>query len=155
MSDINKLVIAGRLAEEPDLKYSDKGDPVCTFRLANNVGYGNNKRTNFVPCKVYGKQAEFVAKYFSKGSRILIDGEVNFLSGKNDDGTFWNYTFIFVRQTYFMDLKSGNAEGAAQPANSKPSESVGNGNSMPASPSPYEQAYGLDSGPDQEEEIPF
>jgi single-strand DNA-binding protein len=149
VSEINKFVVSGRLADNPELKYGAKGEPTCTFRLANNVGYGKVKRTNFIPCKVYGKQAEFVAKFFTKGNQILLEAEVNFMSGKNDDGTFWNYTYLFVRQAYFMGAKSDSSD------NDQTQKQFSNGNAMPSSPSPYEAAYGNDSDADEEENIPF
>jgi single-strand DNA-binding protein len=108
MSDYNKWIGIGRLLDNPKLSYTPKGTPVASFKMANNVGYGDFKRTNFIPGKIYGKKAEIFVKYATKGRRVFIDGEVQWLSGKNDDGTYWNFTAVVVNDFIFVDSQNGN-----------------------------------------------
>lgn len=67
--------ILGVMLHDPELKMTHTGKPVCSFRIANNYGYGENKKTDYVTCVAWGKNAETVAKYFKKGDSIIVQGE--------------------------------------------------------------------------------
>lgn len=71
-----KIIAMGRLTADPELRNTPQGTPVCDCRLAFDNGWGDNKRTCFVDVTVWGKQADFVKKYFQKGSGIVVDGRL-------------------------------------------------------------------------------
>jgi len=74
----NKHISEGRVARDPELRYTkDKQTPVCEFSVALDSGWGDHKRTTFIDCTAWGKQAEFVKKYFKKGDGIFIDGRLD------------------------------------------------------------------------------
>ncbi len=72
-----KIVAMGRLVSDPELRKIPSGTPVCEFRMAFDNGWGDNKKTCFVSVTAWGKQAEFVERYFSKGKGIVVDGRLD------------------------------------------------------------------------------
>ena len=68
-------VYVGRLGADPEMAYSREGDPRTTFRLAVDVGFGDNKRTDWIRVTVWGKQAEAVNAYCKKGAKVLVEGD--------------------------------------------------------------------------------
>ena len=74
---MNKAIIMGRLTAAPELKKTQNGIASCRFTVAVNRRFKNDKgeyETDFINCQAWRQTAEFVAKYFSKGSMICIDG---------------------------------------------------------------------------------
>lgn len=74
---MNKAIIMGRLTAAPELRQTQSGIASCRFTVAVNRRFKNDKgeyETDFIGCQAWRQTAEFVAKYFSKGSMICIDG---------------------------------------------------------------------------------
>lgn len=74
---MNKAIIMGRLTAAPELRQTQSGIASCRFTVAVNRRFKNDKgeyETDFISCQAWRQTAEFVAKYFSKGSMICIDG---------------------------------------------------------------------------------
>lgn len=74
---MNKAIIMGRLTAAPKLRQTQSGIASCRFTVAVNRRFKNDKgeyETDFINCQAWRQTAEFVAKYFSKGSMICIDG---------------------------------------------------------------------------------
>jgi single-strand DNA-binding protein len=80
MSDLNNVTILGRLTREPKIKQLNSGMYVCNFSIANNKTIRKEnevtQKANFFECTAWGKTAETINKYFQKGQRILIHGEL-------------------------------------------------------------------------------
>ena len=72
----NLVVLTGRLTAEPELKVTPNGVNVCSFNIAVDRGYGDNKQTDFIPIVAWRNTAEFVSKYFNKGAEIGIEGSI-------------------------------------------------------------------------------
>lgn len=111
---MNITILCGRLTAEPNLTYS-KNNPdmaICKYTLAIDRGYGEKKKTIFVNCTSFGKAGEFASKYFHKGQRVLIQGELDITP--NEDKTKY-YTNIIVNSQEFAD---GKKEGAVEKAES-------------------------------------
>ncbi len=73
---INKAILMGRMTRDPELRYTGTGKPVCSFSIAINNGYGENRTADYINCVAWNKTAEFVAKYFQKGSMIIVIGRI-------------------------------------------------------------------------------
>lgn len=73
----NKLHITGRLGADSELRYTKAGEPVLGFRVADDVGYGDKKVTNWWSCTLWGKRAETLAEYLKKGSQVVVHGEAS------------------------------------------------------------------------------
>jgi single-strand DNA-binding protein len=148
VTDPNRWCGMGRLVDDPKLSYTPKGTPLASFKIANSVGFGEFKKTNFIPCKMYGKKAETFVKYTAKGRRVFVEGEVQWLSGKNDDGTYWNYVPIIVDNFAFSDAQNGNGASAG-PGSVSPEAQEGP-DAVPDNPYGFDQA-----ADDEDEQIPF
>jgi single-strand DNA-binding protein len=82
MPDVNRVLLAGRLTSDPELKYLPSGTPVCEMRLAADRRYKTRdgeqrEETLFVNVKVWARTAEICGEHLSKGRPILIEGRLN------------------------------------------------------------------------------
>ena len=112
MADYNYAVIIGRLTADPELKQTQNGTSVVSFNVAvkRRAKAGNEADTDFIKCTAWRDRGEFVAKYFKKGSNILVSGEVQTNSFLDKNGTKRYETFINVVTTSFIDSKKNSEE---------------------------------------------
>ncbi|MGA1256069.1 MAG: single-stranded DNA-binding protein [Candidatus Nanopelagicaceae bacterium] len=73
---MNSVNLVGRIGQEPEVKYFQSGSVVCEFSLAVSSWNGQEKVTNWIPCKVWGKTAQAVADFARKGEMLGISGEI-------------------------------------------------------------------------------
>lgn len=71
------ICIAGRLGKDAVLRRTQQGDPVLGFSVAVDDGYGENKRTLWFECSVWGKRAEALAQYLKKGTAVAVSGDLS------------------------------------------------------------------------------
>ena len=81
MASFNKVILAGNLTRDPELKYLPKGTALCRFSLAINRSYktdtGETKEeVTFVEVESFGRQAEVIAQYLRKGRALLVEGRL-------------------------------------------------------------------------------
>lgn len=79
--NINTVIIGGNLTANPEVKQFASGSSVCEFSIAVNENWKNDagekqERTHFIRCFCYGPRGETIAKYFTKGQRILVEGSL-------------------------------------------------------------------------------
>ena len=72
---MNKAILQGTIVRKPDIRYKDNGMAIARFTVALDRG-GKDKGADFPSCVAFGKTAEFIEKYFDKGSAIAIDGHI-------------------------------------------------------------------------------
>lgn len=87
---LNRVVLIGRLASDPELKYTPSGIAVTTFRLAVNRSFSNNqgeREADFIPIVVWRQSAEFAANYLTKGRLVAVDGRLQIRPWVAQDGT--------------------------------------------------------------------
>lgn len=104
----NKVILGGRLTATPELKKTQSGKSVTTFNVAVNRK-GNTdgaQEADFITCTAWEKQAEFVTKYFGKGSSICIVGTLRNRSFTDKNGQKRVVTEILVQEVNFVDSKS-------------------------------------------------
>lgn len=115
---MNLCVFTGRFTANPELKTTKNGTPLCKFTLAVSAKFaakGEEKKTNFIQFTAWQHTAEFIVKYFSKGSEILIE-EAECVTGSfaDKDGTK-HYTVDFTaKQVGFMGKLSSASSPAAR-----------------------------------------
>lgn len=105
---LNKVMLQGRLTNEPELKYTPSGVAVTRFSLAVQRSYvkqGEERQTDFINCVAFRSQAEFISKYFSKGSLIVVVGELQSRSWTDDDGNKRSATEVIVNEVHFCESK--------------------------------------------------
>lgn len=77
---MNSVILMGRLAAEPELKYTPSGVPVCTVRLAVDSGYADQsgqRKSDFFNVVCWRGTAEFVSKFFAKGDMMAMSGKIH------------------------------------------------------------------------------
>ena len=98
---MNKVHLIGRLTRDPELKYTQTTEPIAVtrFSVAVNRKYKKDgeQEADFINCVSFGKQAEFVEKYFKKGQQIAICGRIQTGSYKDNNGNT-KYTFDVVAE---------------------------------------------------------
>ena len=132
---MNKVILAGRLVRDPELRYTQTGKAVVSFSLAVNRRFNHNQEqtADFIPIVVWDKLAEVCSKHLFKGSQVLIKGRIQIRSYDAQDGSKRYVTEVIAQELEFMGSKSTALE-------SKPL-------------SPQAQNFGQEVHPD--EEIPF
>lgn len=81
---LNKVMLIGRLGRDPERKTTQSGKSVCTFTLATDTGYGDNKKTDWHNITVFDKTADNCAKYLHKGSPAYVEGRIAYDSYEKD-----------------------------------------------------------------------
>lgn len=97
---MNTVNLVGRLGGDPELKQSQSGKSFVKFSIATNDGYGDNKKVNWHSCTAFGKGAEIINQYISKGSEIAVSGSIDY--HKHEDK---HYTNILVNDFTFIGGK--------------------------------------------------
>ena len=72
---MNKVIVNGNIVRDMEVKDTGKC-LVGTFTIANNVGYGEEQKTNFVNCVLFGDRVESLVEYLVKGCKVLVEGEL-------------------------------------------------------------------------------
>ena len=117
--NLNKAVIGGRLTADIELKTTQSGIYVCSFPVAVNrkTGKDQKPKTDFIDCVAWRGTAEFIAKYFGKGSSICVAGSIQKRDWQDSNGNKRYATELIVDEAYFVDSKSENAPSCSeQPA---------------------------------------
>lgn len=110
---MNKVILKGRITQDPELRTTINNKAVVRFTLAVNEGYGEDQRTNFINCEVWNKLAENLAKYCSKGSSLLLEGCIRTETFDGQDGQKRYVTKVAVQSYEFLDSKK-NKESAEE-----------------------------------------
>lgn len=108
---MNKVIIIGRFTRDPEIKYSTGENATATarFSLAVNRRFKNkegNYDADFINCVAFGKTAEFIEKYFTKGMAIGITGRIQTGSYINNEGQKVYKTEVVVEETEFVESKN-------------------------------------------------
>ncbi len=113
--NLNKSVLAGRLTADVELKTTQSGISVCSFTLAVNRRYqaDGQQQTDFINCVAWRQTAEFISKYFRKGSSLCITGSIQTRSWTDNSNQKRYATEVVVDEAMFVDSKN---EGEAYPA---------------------------------------
>lgn len=109
---LNVVAIMGRMVKDPELKTTNSGKSVCSFRLANDSGYKNadgSSQTNWLDVVAWGKTAEFVCKYFPKGSLIAIDGRLQTRQYQDKNGQNRTAVEIVANNANFCGSKESTS----------------------------------------------
>ena len=114
---MNKVNLVGRLTRDPEVKNTTTGKAVATFTLAVDRRFKNKdgqKEADFIPLVVWGKQAEFVGQYLSKGSQIGVSGRLQVRSYDGQDGQRRYVTEVVADEVYFISTKRKENNGSNQ-----------------------------------------
>lgn len=101
---MNNVNIIGNITKDIELKYTQNNKAVTTVTLAVNEGFGDNQKTYFVDVQVWDKQAENLAKYCGKGSKIAVSGKLIQQSWEYE-GKKQSKVLIQANNVMFLDTK--------------------------------------------------
>ncbi|WP_343344636.1 single-stranded DNA-binding protein [Terrisporobacter petrolearius] len=109
---MNKVILVGRLCQDPDLKYiGEKNIPITKFTLAVNRDYKNAQGehdTDFINCEIWNRQAEVFSEYMTKGRLVYMEGKIkvdNYLSPNGENKKSITVNCDLFR---FIDFKQNN-----------------------------------------------
>ena len=105
---MNKVFINGNLTKDMEVKVLPNGNYVGKFTIANTVGYGDKKKTYFIPCTLFGKRVESLEKILVTGAGVLVEGQLDYTSVKDEQGNWKNYTNVIVTEIEITKFKETN-----------------------------------------------
>ena len=118
--NINKVILGGRLTADTELKTTPSGVSVCTFGLAVNRKYSKEgeQTTDFINCVAWRTTAEFISRYFKKGSSLCVVGNIQTRNWEDPQTKQKRYaTEVIVDEAMFVDSKGENSASEARSAN--------------------------------------
>jgi single-strand DNA-binding protein len=139
MAGFNKVLLLGNLTRDPQLSYTPNQTAVVDFGLAVNrrwTGRDGEQReeTCFVDCRAFGRQAENINKYMTKGRALLVEGRLTFDSWTAQDGTKRSKHRVTVENSQFLPGTAGSGAGQAQPRYDEAGSGATDPGSAPAGP---------------------
>lgn len=115
---MNVLTFTGGLGKDCEIRTTPKGDAVTSFSAAMNSGYGDKKVTTWVNCTLWGKQADALAPYLKKGTKVAVSGEVELREWTGKDGGTGKSLELRVSSLTLLDSKPKDNQ---QQSNNHPS----------------------------------
>ncbi len=115
--NLNKVIIGGRLSTDPELKQTQSGISVCSFSVAVNrrTKPGEEQKADFFNVNAWRQTADFVARYFKKGSSICIVGTLQNSSWTDNQGQKHYRTEIVADEVMFVDSRSESGQAIPSP----------------------------------------
>ena len=119
MSSLNKVMLIGNLTRDPDLKYTPGNQAVCEIGLAVNRKYRtkegeDREETTFVDCEAWGKQAEVLKQYMTKGKPLFIEGRLKLDTWEDKDGGKRSKMRVVIENFQFLGAAGGGGGGGGE-----------------------------------------
>lgn len=118
MASYNKVMLMGNLVRDPELRVTPSGLSICRFTLASSrsvksekVENGVREETTFVDVEVFGKQAEIIAKYFTKGRPIFVEGRLRLNEWQTQTGEKRSKLVVVLESFVFINSNVQQTEG--------------------------------------------
>lgn len=114
---MNNIIIIGRLTRDPEVRYTENASARANFTVAvdgpqRTGGDGRQeKQVDFIPCVAFGKQAEFIERWFAKGKPIAVQGRLSVRSYEDKDGQKKTYTNVIAERVEFAGDKGEKRDG--------------------------------------------
>lgn len=105
---LNHIIIMGRLTKDVEIRYTQSQTPVASFTLACDRDYqqgGSERQTDFIDCVAWRQTAEFVSKYFAKGSMAIVSGRLQIRDWTDREGNKRKSAEIVADNIYFGESK--------------------------------------------------
>lgn len=110
---LNVVAIMGRLVADPELRTTPAGHSVCSFRIACDRSYvqqGQERQADFIDIVAWRQQADFVSKYFQKGSMIAIDGSLQTRQYQDKNGNNRTAVEVVAKNISFAGAKRQDSQ---------------------------------------------
>jgi single-strand DNA-binding protein len=158
MANFNKVILAGNLTRDPELRYTPKGTAVARIGMAINRSWKNEagetkEEVTFVDIDAFGRQAEVIGQYMKKGRPFLMEGRLK-LDQWEDKNTHQKQSKLKVVLESFSFIDSNRGEGASGESARPRAASTGASASSAASSATPEPAEAAAPAP-EEDDVPF
>ena len=110
--NFNKVILGGRLTADPELKQTPQGVSVTSFSVAVNRR-GKEAQTDFINCVAWRTAAEFICKFFKKGSSICVVGSIQTRNWTDQQNNKRTTTEVIVDEAHFVDSKADGVSGGS------------------------------------------
>lgn len=114
MVSFNKVIMAGNLTKDPEIRYIPSGTPVANFRIAVNHRYKQGDElkddVTYIDIVVFGKQAESCGQYLNKGDGVLVEGRLQERRWESEDGQKRSKYEVVAQNIRFMPKGRGTSE---------------------------------------------
>jgi single-strand DNA-binding protein len=110
MVSFNRVVLAGNLTRDPELRFTSNGIPVCGFGLAVNRVRSKGEEVDFFDITAWRELGETIANYKKKGDPILVEGKLQFSTWEAKDGSKRNKVDVVADNVQFLGSR-GDSEG--------------------------------------------
>ena len=163
---LNHITIMGRLTRDPELRRTGSGIAVASFTVAVDRDFGGRdggeKETDFIDCVAWRQTGEFVSKYFTKGSMIVVSGRLQIRNWNDKDGNKRRSAEVVADNVYFGDSKRDGDSGSSYGNSSFGGNTYG-GNAGYNAPAPSFGGYSAPAAPasdfamldDDDAQLPF
>lgn len=111
---VNKMILQGRMCGDAEMRSTQNGTPVCSFRVAWNEKVKERETKLFLPCVAWQSTAELVSKYFSKGKEIVVEGKLATREYEDRDGNKRSVTEMTVERVHFCGSKQDSGQSGGQ-----------------------------------------
>ena len=132
---LNHITVMGRLTRDPELRYTQTQTPVTSFSVAVDRDYapkdGGERQTDFIDCVAWRSTAEFVSKYFQKGSMAVVSGRLQMRDWTDRDGNKRRSAEIVADNVYFGESKRAREENGGYRDNGYRNDNYRGGDSAP------------------------
>ena len=161
---LNHIVIMGRLTRDPELRYTQSQTPVASFTVAVDRDFGGRdggeRQTDFIDCSAWRSTAEFVNKYFRKGSMAVVSGRLQSRKWQDRDGNNRTSWEISADNVYFGESRRDSSDGNFEASRANAYDSNRNSGYDGGRSSSYEAPRAQKSDPfvdlgDDDGELPF
>lgn len=125
---MNSISAAGRIVADAEVKFLPNGDPLCSFRVASDVGFGDRKSTNWFNCQIWGARGEKLAPHLLKGQQVTVFGTLTMREWTSKDGVKQLSPDIRVNDIALQ----GGKQGDSAPSSAARQPAAGGGNQRPA-----------------------
>ena len=124
---LNHITLMGRLVRDPELSYTGSQGPVASFTLAVDRDFGGrdgaDRQTDFIDIVAWRNTAEFVSKYFSKGSMAVVSGRLQIREWTDREGNKRRTAEVVAENVYFGESKRSREDGYQSAPRSSPRDS--------------------------------
>ncbi|WP_130869549.1 single-stranded DNA-binding protein [Intestinimonas massiliensis (ex Afouda et al. 2020)] len=150
---LNRIILMGRLARDPELRHTQTGTPVASFRLAVDRDFKDKttgeKATDWIDVVAWRQTAEFVSRFFTKGRLAVVEGRLQMRDWTDRDGNKRTTAEVVADNVYFGDSKRDAEGGGYAP----PSGGYGGPGGYAPPAAPANNAYAPPASGDQFAEL--
>jgi single-strand DNA-binding protein len=123
----NRVILAGNLTRDPELRFTNDGIPVCSFGLAVNRVRSRNEEVDFFDISAWRELGETIANYKKKGDPILVEGRLQYRTWEAQDGSKRSKVDVVADNVQFLGRPGDSADGASSGGGGSQARSGGGG----------------------------